>query len=168
VQEEKVSFIVQIRLESELALSNCSKGTCYRRVICRSAVKMQPDDAKLDASEAIAPPTNTEGTDDSTYVQDTEKDAVTSNISKEEKEVKEEEEPYSIFTIAEKRFITFIASLTTLLPPFTGSMYYPVITLLAEDLNVSISAVNLTITAYLVRCLEPTSFHTKRLWLTHD
>ncbi|KAH8596840.1 major facilitator superfamily domain-containing protein [Bisporella sp. PMI_857] len=57
---------------------------------------------------------------------------------------------YSIFSIAEKRFITLIAALTTLFPPLTANIYYPVIPLLAKELNVSISAISLTVTVYLI------------------
>ncbi|KAH6655376.1 major facilitator superfamily domain-containing protein [Truncatella angustata] len=41
-------------------------------------------------------------------------------------------------------------ALTTLLPPLTASIYYPVITELARELNVSITEINLTITVYLI------------------
>ncbi|KAH8702307.1 major facilitator superfamily transporter [Talaromyces proteolyticus] len=57
---------------------------------------------------------------------------------------------FSTFKVAEKRLIVLIVALTTLLPPLTGSMYYPVIPMLAEELHVSISDINLTITAYLI------------------
>lgn len=60
--------------------------------------------------------------------------------------------PYSQ---AQKIFIVFIAALTTLIPPLTASIYYPVITQLAGDLHVSITDINLTITTYLVRTESP-------------
>lgn len=60
------------------------------------------------------------------------------------------EEPFSVFTKAQRRFVIFTAALTTLLPPLTASIYYPVITMLARDLNVSLTDINLTITTYLV------------------
>lgn len=67
-----------------------------------------------------------------------------------ESAVAEPEQPYTIFSKHEKILITFIASLTTLFPPLTGTTYYPIITELATDLNVSITKINLTITMYLV------------------
>ncbi|KAK9418972.1 putative Major facilitator superfamily (MFS) profile domain-containing protein [Seiridium unicorne] len=60
------------------------------------------------------------------------------------------EAPFSVFSQARKSLILFVAALTTLLPPLTASIYYPVITLLARDLNVSITNINLTITTYLI------------------
>jgi hypothetical protein len=59
--------------------------------------------------------------------------------------------PFSIFSLAQKRLIVFIVALTTLLPPLTASIFYPVIPLLAREFHVSITDINLTITIYLVR-----------------
>ena len=59
--------------------------------------------------------------------------------------------PFSVFSLFQKRFIVFSVALTTLLPPLTASIFYPVITLLARDLNVTVTDINLTITIYLVR-----------------
>ncbi|KAI1845232.1 hypothetical protein JX265_005387 [Neoarthrinium moseri] len=58
--------------------------------------------------------------------------------------------PFSVFSLIQKRLIVFIVALTTLLPPLTASIFYPVITLLARDLNVSVTEINLTITIYLI------------------
>ncbi|KAI1322386.1 major facilitator superfamily domain-containing protein [Xylariaceae sp. FL0255] len=58
--------------------------------------------------------------------------------------------PYSIFSPAQKRLIVLIVALTTLLPPLTASIFYPVIPLLARELHVSITDINLTITIYLI------------------
>lgn len=63
--------------------------------------------------------------------------------------------PFSVFSQAQKILIVFIAALTTLIPPLTASIYYPVITQLAGDLHVSITDINLTITTYLVRTEPP-------------
>ncbi|KAK9770839.1 putative Major facilitator superfamily (MFS) profile domain-containing protein [Seiridium cardinale] len=60
------------------------------------------------------------------------------------------EAPFSVFSQAGRSLIIFVAALTTLLAPLTTSIYYPVITLLARDLNVSIADINLTITTYLI------------------
>ena len=67
------------------------------------------------------------------------------------------QEPFSIFTKIQKRVIVLIAALTTLLPPLTGSTYYPVIPTMAHDLNVSASDIGYTITAYLVRISHDSS-----------
>lgn len=58
--------------------------------------------------------------------------------------------PFSVFSHMQKRFIIFIVALTTLIPPLSASIFYPVITLLARELHVSIVDINLTITIYLV------------------
>ncbi|KAI0396781.1 major facilitator superfamily domain-containing protein [Xylariaceae sp. FL0594] len=69
----------------------------------------------------------------------------------EKKEGLESSTPFSVFTLMQKRFIVFIVAMTTLLPPLTASIFYPVIPLLARELHVSIADINLTITIYLVR-----------------
>lgn len=81
---------------------------------------------------------------------DTEKCASAAKQHSEQDDT-ELEVPYSSFTTAEKRVIVTIAALTTLIPPLTGSMYYPVIPTLAHDLGVSVNDISYTITAYLVR-----------------
>ena len=58
--------------------------------------------------------------------------------------------PFSIFSKREKIFIALVASLATLLPPLAGNIFYPVIELIATDLDVSVNQINLTITGYLV------------------
>ncbi|PLB47674.1 MFS general substrate transporter [Aspergillus steynii IBT 23096] len=60
------------------------------------------------------------------------------------------EHAYSIFERREKLTIVVITAFTTVLPPLTASIYYPVITMLAQDLDVSVNDINLTITAYLI------------------
>lgn len=63
--------------------------------------------------------------------------------------------PYSVFSSLQKWTVVFIVALTTLLPPLTASIFYPVITLLAKELDVSITDINLTITIYLVGTSSP-------------
>jgi len=75
---------------------------------------------------------------------------VTVPPSQDGQEDNEASAPFSVFSIAQKRLIVLIAAFTTLLPPLTGSMYYPVIPMLARDLHVSVTDINYTITAYLV------------------
>lgn len=59
-------------------------------------------------------------------------------------------QPHSIFTQKQKTFIAIIASLSSLMPYFASNIFYPVIDLVAADLNVSVNQVDLTITAYLL------------------
>ena len=111
---------------------------------------MQVEDSR--SNSTTAPEPVAEGIDGDE--RDVEKDAAMAGSLKSKSEDgennNEPEPPYSIFSVAEKRFMVLIASLTTLFPPLTSSMYYPVITLLATDLDVSINSINLTITTYLV------------------
>lgn len=78
----------------------------------------------------------------------------------------ESESPYSVFGTAELRLIVLIAALTTLLPPLTGSMYYPVIPTMARDLHVSNNDIRYTITAYLV-CAKEEKQHFWKSVLRH-
>ena len=63
----------------------------------------------------------------------------------------EPEPPFSIFSRKEKTFIVVLASLAALFSPLSANIYYPALTVLAKDLNVSNTLINLTITSYLVR-----------------
>lgn len=63
----------------------------------------------------------------------------------------EPEPPFSIFSRSEKTFIVIIASLAALFSPLSANIYYPALNILAKDLNVSNSLINLTITSYLVK-----------------
>ena len=59
--------------------------------------------------------------------------------------------PYSIFTPRQKKLIVFWAGTAGIFSPLTGSIYYPVLTVLARDYHVSNALINLTVTTYLVR-----------------
>jgi hypothetical protein len=63
----------------------------------------------------------------------------------------EEQPNYSIFTTWEKRGIILGSATGALLSPLTAQIYLPSLNLLASDLNVSISQINLTVTTYMVR-----------------
>ena len=65
------------------------------------------------------------------------------------------EPPFSIFGRREKTFIVIMASLAALFSPLSANIYYPALTVLAEDLNVSNTLINLTITSYLVWAYTP-------------
>ncbi len=62
----------------------------------------------------------------------------------------EPEPPFSIFSRGEKTFIIIMASLAALFSPLSANIYYPALTVLAEDLKTSNTLINLTITSYLV------------------
>lgn len=62
----------------------------------------------------------------------------------------EVELPYTLFGPRETIVIVIIASLAALFSPLSANIYYPALNILASDLNVSLSLINLTITSYLV------------------
>lgn len=60
------------------------------------------------------------------------------------------EKPFSSFTIWEKRMIVCVASLGGFISPLTTNVYFPALNTIAADLGVSISALNLTVTTYMI------------------
>lgn len=61
------------------------------------------------------------------------------------------DEAYSIFTTPQKRAIVCTASLCAFFSPITATIYFPALNVIAHDLGVSNSDINLTVTTYLVR-----------------
>ncbi|KAJ5281524.1 hypothetical protein N7478_006896 [Penicillium angulare] len=57
---------------------------------------------------------------------------------------------YSRFAYSQRLIIFFVASITGLLSPLSSSVYVPAIPEISKDLNVSVSAINYTITSYLL------------------
>ena len=69
--------------------------------------------------------------------------------------------PYTVFTRSHKRLITSILILTMLASPLTATIYLPLLPLLAEQFNVSIQPINLTITIYVIfQAISPLIFAT--------
>ncbi|KIW42762.1 uncharacterized protein PV06_06276 [Exophiala oligosperma] len=60
------------------------------------------------------------------------------------------DKPYSVFTRRQKIGIVFGATMGGLFSPFTTNIYFPALTTIATDLDVSISKINLTITTYMI------------------
>ncbi|KAL4892799.1 major facilitator superfamily domain-containing protein [Aspergillus ambiguus] len=58
--------------------------------------------------------------------------------------------PYSVFTLAQRRYIVFSASWAGFFSPVSGQIYYPALNTLARDLHVSNSLINLTLTGYMI------------------
>lgn len=58
--------------------------------------------------------------------------------------------PYSSFTSGEKRMIVLAAALAAFFSPLTGQIYFPALNVIAKDLNVSASQINLTVTTYMI------------------
>ncbi|KAG6361673.1 hypothetical protein INS49_009900, partial [Diaporthe citri] len=60
------------------------------------------------------------------------------------------ENPYSIFDRRQKALIVVIVSLAATFSGFASNIYFPALPTIAQDLNVSIELVNLTVTSYLL------------------
>lgn len=58
--------------------------------------------------------------------------------------------PYTIFTDCQRRYIVFTAAGAALFSAAAPQIYYPVLNVLAEDFDVSVTAINLTVTSYMV------------------
>ncbi|KAM7184072.1 Major facilitator superfamily domain containing protein [Naviculisporaceae sp. PSN 640] len=61
-----------------------------------------------------------------------------------------ETEPYTIFDKRQKVLIVVISSIAATFSGFAGNSYFPALPALAEDFNVSIDLINLTVTSYLL------------------
>ena len=61
-----------------------------------------------------------------------------------------EEVPHCVLSEPVKISIIITASFAAIISPISGSIYFPALNSLADDLNVSESLINLTITTYLV------------------
>lgn len=57
---------------------------------------------------------------------------------------------YSIFSKSQIRYIVFIASWAGFFSPLSSQIYFPALNTLANDLHVSNSLINLTLTSYMV------------------
>lgn len=61
-----------------------------------------------------------------------------------------ENEPYSILSDQGKRSIASLVSLSAIFSTISSFIYFPAITALSKSLNVSIAAINLTVTSYFI------------------
>jgi hypothetical protein len=57
---------------------------------------------------------------------------------------------HSVFTKNQKRFIVVMASFGGFFSPVSASIYFPVLNALAQDLGVTSTLINLTLTSYMV------------------
>lgn len=60
------------------------------------------------------------------------------------------EQPYSIFTTREKTWISSVASIGTMFSTLMSYIYFPAIVPMSDELGVSVSLINLTVTSYLI------------------
>lgn len=60
------------------------------------------------------------------------------------------EEPFTVFTIWERRWIVFLSAFAGMFSPMSSFIFYPAITAISDGLNVSVGLVNLAVTTYMV------------------
>ncbi|KAF4809137.1 Multidrug transporter QDR2 [Colletotrichum siamense] len=60
------------------------------------------------------------------------------------------ETPYSIFDKRQKVLIIFLVSTAATFSGFASNIYFPALSTIADDLNVSVELINLTVTTYLI------------------
>lgn len=58
--------------------------------------------------------------------------------------------PYSIFSPTAKMFIVISVSISSLISPFGATTFYPALNVLARELNVTPTLMNLSLTTYMV------------------
>lgn len=58
--------------------------------------------------------------------------------------------PYSVFTVPQKRWITFVIAFIAWFSTLSSFIYFPALSLIALDLHTSIEGVNFTVTSYLI------------------
>ena len=63
--------------------------------------------------------------------------------------------PYTIFSPRTKMFIVLSVSVSSLISPFGATTFYPAINVLARELHVTPTLMNLALTTYMVRILLP-------------
>jgi hypothetical protein len=57
---------------------------------------------------------------------------------------------YSVFTKSQKWYIVAMVSVSAFFSPISATIFLPALTDIAQDLNVSINAINTTVTVYMV------------------
>jgi len=62
---------------------------------------------------------------------------------------------YSIFRPGTKMWIIFLVSISALISPLAATTYYPALNVLSDVLHVSPTMVNISITTFMVRRLDP-------------
>ncbi|ROW14089.1 hypothetical protein VPNG_04121 [Cytospora leucostoma] len=66
---------------------------------------------------------------------------------------------YSAFSPAMKKWIITVVSFTSFISPMTANIYFPALNPIANDLGVSVSLINLTLTTYMIlQGIAPTLF----------
>ncbi|KAK9466133.1 major facilitator superfamily domain-containing protein [Lipomyces arxii] len=58
--------------------------------------------------------------------------------------------PYTVFSPAKKKAICAAATFSALVSPLATNIYFPSLTIIADDLNVTVELVNITVTTYMI------------------
>ncbi len=58
--------------------------------------------------------------------------------------------PYNVFSRGRKRWMAYIVSLAALFSPLSANIYFPALGAISQDLGVTVSAVSLMVTVYMV------------------
>lgn len=106
----------------------------------------QPSDTIVEQQDSNISDNNTTGRNDSVSGND---------ALQPVEDNKEDEPPFTIFTVLQRKLIVSTISFIGLLSPLSASVYFPAINTLSNDLHVSIVDINLTITTYLVKFSLP-------------
>ncbi|KAK6850710.1 quinidine resistance 1 [Apiospora arundinis] len=64
--------------------------------------------------------------------------------------VSDRNNPYSTFTIRQKRWILFLAAFSAMFSPMSSFIFYPAITSIAQSLNTTVGMIDLAVTTYMV------------------
>ncbi|KAK6333896.1 hypothetical protein TWF730_004079 [Orbilia blumenaviensis] len=67
------------------------------------------------------------------------------------------EKPYSVFTLPQKKWIAFLLTLSAFFSPFSSTVYLPALLPIQQELGITTTQVNLSLTTYLIfQAIAPT------------
>ncbi|KAK6509896.1 hypothetical protein TWF481_004624 [Arthrobotrys musiformis] len=67
------------------------------------------------------------------------------------------EKPYSVFSLAQKKWIVFLLTLSAFFSPFSSTVYLPALLPVQQELGITTTQVNLSLTTYLIfQAIAPT------------
>ncbi|KAL7794455.1 major facilitator superfamily domain-containing protein [Trichoderma ceciliae] len=92
--------------------------------------------------------------EDTTSASDSEKHRLSNDVADAEKQIAPVEETvppiYTVFTTWQKRMLALGAACTAFFSPMSAQIYLPALTQLSDELHVSSTKINLTITTYMI------------------
>ncbi|KAI2629619.1 major facilitator superfamily transporter [Hypoxylon sp. NC1633] len=117
-------------------------------MLAMSETSSHSDDRHNEIQSTAGEKTSEDGFD--TTAPEKEKHASPSDEPPSEAPVVDQEAKYSAFTDWEKRGIVLGAAIGAFFSPLTAQIYLPALPTLAQDFNVTISQINLTVTTYMI------------------